>query len=105
MRERLADIEGAGDAADRVRISTIHGLCGRLLREHAAAAGVDPDFRVLAEGEAGILASEAFGRALRAYADEERADALDCWPPTAPTGSGGGCSRRCTRACAPTACR
>ena len=31
------------------QVGTIHGLCGQILRRHAAAAGVDPGFQVLDE--------------------------------------------------------
>src|SRR3989449_6885251 len=34
------------------QIGTIHALCGQILRRHAAAAGIDPGFAVLAEDEA-----------------------------------------------------
>jgi ATP-dependent helicase/nuclease subunit A len=35
----------------QAQVSTIDAFCARLLREHAAAAGVDPAFRVLADPE------------------------------------------------------
>jgi ATP-dependent helicase/nuclease subunit A len=34
---------------DRLTAGTIHGFCGRLLREHAPEAGLDPDFEVIDE--------------------------------------------------------
>ncbi len=37
---------------ERAQISTIHGLCTRLLREQAAVLGLDPDFQVADEVEA-----------------------------------------------------
>jgi len=48
-------------------ISTIHGFCARVLRTHALAAGLDPEFRVLDALEAGRLAIDAFDRALRDF--------------------------------------
>ncbi len=48
-------------------ISTIHGFCARLLRTHALAAGLDPDFRVLDALEAERLAIDAFDAALREF--------------------------------------
>ena len=36
------------------RISTIHGFCGRLLREHSLQAGLDPTFEVIDAWEAEI---------------------------------------------------
>ncbi len=56
--ERLArDTEAAW-------ISTIHGFCRRLLAAHPVAAGIDPRFRVLDEGESSRLRSRAFWVAL-----------------------------------------
>jgi len=41
------------------QIGTIHALCGQILRRHAAAAGIDPGFAVLAEDEARTLLRDA----------------------------------------------
>src|SRR2546421_242261 len=41
------------------QIGTIHGLCGQILRRHAAAAGLDPEFTVLDEVEARQLRADA----------------------------------------------
>ncbi len=40
-------------------VSTIHGLCGRLLRENAIAAGIDPRFGVVEETQRELLLREA----------------------------------------------
>ncbi len=53
--------------AEAAWISTIHGFCARLLRTHALAAGLDPEFRVLDALEAERLAIDAFDRALRDF--------------------------------------
>lgn len=45
---RLASMESA-------RIDTIHGLCASILRANAAEAGLDPDFSMIDENDAGIL--------------------------------------------------
>ena len=50
--------------AEAAWISTIHGFCARLLRTHALAAGLDPEFRVLDALEAERLAIDAFDKAL-----------------------------------------
>jgi ATP-dependent helicase/nuclease subunit A len=50
-RGHKRDLEGA-------RISTIHGLCSRILRENPVEAGVDPEFNVIDENAATILASQ-----------------------------------------------
>jgi ATP-dependent helicase/nuclease subunit A len=39
-------------------ISTIHGFCARLLREHALVAGLDPEFTVLDQTDAELLLEE-----------------------------------------------
>jgi ATP-dependent helicase/nuclease subunit A len=44
-------------ALDVATIGTIHGLCRRLLKEHALEAGVDPAFTIL-EAEAAVLVKE-----------------------------------------------
>jgi ATP-dependent exoDNAse (exonuclease V) beta subunit len=78
VRARLAAAgEDLARLAERAEISTIHGFCARLLREHAFAAGVDPAFRVLDEASARIVAAEAFDRALERAVDEEPDESLD----------------------------
>ena len=56
IRERLAKaFPGQDDLTGQIRrayVSTVHGFCTRLLREHAILAGVDPRFRVLNEQQA-----------------------------------------------------
>jgi len=69
IRARLVEL-GRADLArelDGAWISTIHGLCHRLLRTHPFAAGVDPRFRVLDDSQARVLQSEAFAEALEAF--------------------------------------
>ena len=66
IRARLRGL-GAGEAARQTEgafISTIHGFCARVLRAHALAAGLDPEFTVLDRYESGPLAAAAFDEAL-----------------------------------------
>lgn len=49
---------------DAARIDTIHGLCSEILRSHPAEAGVDPHFRVLDEGLAGVAIADVVDEAL-----------------------------------------
>ena len=52
LRQRFtAAAQAAGCAGDlsAVRISTVHGLCRRILREHGASASLKPDHRLLDE--------------------------------------------------------
>jgi ATP-dependent helicase/nuclease subunit A len=57
-------------AAESAWVSTIHGLCSRILRAHALSAGIDPGFRVLDELEAERLALDAFDGALEEFMAE-----------------------------------
>ncbi|MEK6275774.1 MAG: UvrD-helicase domain-containing protein [Actinomycetota bacterium] len=73
IRRRLAEL-GRHDLArelDGAWISTIHGFCHRLLKAHPFDAGIDPQFRVLDENQARVLAGEAFEEALDAFCASE----------------------------------
>jgi len=64
-REATArDVHDRLDAAvqnlEEAHVSTIHGFCADLLRERPVEASIDPLFRVLTEGQAERLFSEAF---------------------------------------------
>ncbi|TLM79452.1 MAG: DNA helicase UvrD, partial [Actinobacteria bacterium] len=50
-------------AIDGAWVSTIHGLCSRILRRHALEAGIDPSFRVANRIEAARLERDAFDEA------------------------------------------
>ena len=60
---------------DDAWISTIHGMCSRVLREHALELGVDSSFEVLSETDANRLKDEAFDRVLFAL-DQSDDEAL-----------------------------
>ncbi len=60
-------------AVDSAWISTIHRFCTRVLRNHAIAAGLDPQFTVTDEVGARILQSEAFDNALERFLSEDGA--------------------------------
>lgn len=60
---------------DDAWISTIHGMCSRVLREHALELGVDSSFEVLSETDANRLKDEAFDRVLFAL-DQSDNEAL-----------------------------
>jgi ATP-dependent helicase/nuclease subunit A len=59
------------DELELLQISTIHGLCSRILRENAIDAGVDPFFEVLDEQEADLLKDEAVRQALAELVEQE----------------------------------
>jgi len=60
---------------DRMQVSTIHGLCTRILRENAIGAGIDPKFQVLDEQESELLKEEAIRAAIQSL-DESNHPAL-----------------------------
>lgn len=62
--------EHAVQTLEEAHVSTIHGFCADLLRERPVEAHVDPLFRVLTEGQAGRLLSDAFDRWLRAHLED-----------------------------------
>ena len=72
IRERVRATliaEGMAEAAlsvDDAWISTIHGMCSRILRAHALELGIDPEFGVVAEAEAGVLMDRAVDTVLAA---------------------------------------
>src|SRR4051794_928081 len=79
VRERFAELgeREAVRALETAWISTFHGLCARVLRANAVRAGLDPGFRVLDEAESRAVRGAAFERALAAFLDGDRPDALD----------------------------
>ena len=91
--------------AEAAWISTIHGFCARLLRTHALAAGLDPEYRVLDEVEAERLAIDAFDRALDDFLgdppDSERLDLLAAYTPDKLRGWCGPSTPGCAAAAVP----
>lgn len=57
ISEQLSELSAA-------RISTIHSFCFRLIREHAAEAGVDPSFSVIEAEDEKILVKAAISNVL-----------------------------------------
>jgi ATP-dependent helicase/nuclease subunit A len=85
VRRRFLDL-GRRDqarAAESAWVSTIHGLCARILRAHALSAGVDPDFRVLDEVESERIAADAFDGALEEFmgTDPDRVEMVAAYTP------------------------
>lgn len=74
--EALGDDERAR-ATEGAWVSTIHGLCARLLRTHPLAAGIDPRFRVLDEHGARRVATAAFATALDELVEAHGTAALE----------------------------
>ncbi len=55
-------------------LSTIHSFCARLLRENAIEAGIDPQFRVVDELEAGRLKEQALENTFTKKTDNKTLD-------------------------------
>ena len=89
VRRRFLELGRREDAraAESAWVSTIHGLCARILRAHALSAGIDPDFRVLDEVDAERLAADAFDGALEEFMavgsapDPERVEMVAAYTP------------------------
>ena len=70
MKERIVDALMAQGMRDEAQVAetgpiqTIHGFCERLLRENSVAAGMDPEFDVLAESEASRMMDTCIRRAI-----------------------------------------
>jgi ATP-dependent exoDNAse (exonuclease V) beta subunit len=62
--------------AERAAISTIHGFCARVLREHAVEAGLDPGFSVLDDPTSRELLAGAYDEALAAFMAGDAPEAL-----------------------------
>lgn len=56
---------------DQLRVSTIHSLCSRILKENAIAAGVDPRFELLDEPSARLLQEEAMSNVFDSLAQKD----------------------------------
>lgn len=73
MRRGLIEADRP-DAARRVSeawISTIHGMCSRIMRRHALDIGIDPRFAVLDGVESSVLETEVLDLALGVLIEED----------------------------------
>lgn len=58
-------------------ITTIHGFCQSVIRDHFEKLSIDPSFRVADENECKLLEYDAVDSVLEAYYDEGRQEFLD----------------------------
>jgi ATP-dependent helicase/nuclease subunit A len=56
-------------------IDTIHGFCGKVLREHFAFLGLDPNFSIMEEVDKSILVSEIADSVIRSFIEDEKNEA------------------------------
>ncbi len=73
---REAGMTEEGLKVDSAWISTIHGMCSRILHEHALEAGIDPSFTVLSDHDTAKLREEAIEEVLAAEKDSPEFAAL-----------------------------
>jgi ATP-dependent helicase/nuclease subunit A len=71
---RFAGRTDLRESIERAWVSTIHGFCTRLLKEHAVEAGLAPDFTVLDQAAAQRLQREAAEEALDGLFRERKAE-------------------------------
>lgn len=84
FRERAADSQGLEMGVwrererqlDAARITTIDSFCAVILREHAVALGLDPDFRLADESEAQKLRNEVALQTLEPMLTRDHASAV-----------------------------
>ncbi|MCX6596745.1 MAG: UvrD-helicase domain-containing protein [Acidobacteria bacterium] len=72
---------------ERAPVSTVHGLCTRLLKEHALDIGLDPEFDILDERRAATMLRQSIDDALNTLlrTDPDRLRQLyDTWCTSAP---------------------
>ncbi len=78
MRRKLArafeDQPATRARLERAWVSTVHGFCGRVLRENAVFAGIDPEFYVADAIESWRLQQECMAAALETLFEERPAE-------------------------------
>ena len=81
IKHRLLEMGMVDDAlkVDDAWISTIHGMCSRILREHALELGIDPSFTVVSETESRRMRDEAFEVVVRRIKESEDQGALGAY--------------------------
>lgn len=62
IKGKLLELGSVHEAlkVDDAWISTIHGMCSRILREHALDLGIDPSFSIISDTESQRLRDQAF---------------------------------------------
>lgn len=79
-------LEEQARAVENAWITTIHGMCSRILREHALGLGIDPAFEVVEDTESEALWQQALEAVLQRWRDEDSAPRLkrliEWFPPT-----------------------
>ncbi len=85
---RFEDDSALRQKIERSPVSTIHGLCQSLLREHAVGAGIDPEFTVLDDRQSSVELDAAVRAVLDRMATDQPADfrgLIDAWASERPS--------------------
>lgn len=94
MKSRIRALlreEGLDEQArlvDEAWITTIHGVCSRILREHALEVGIDPSFEVIEDARVKELWTRALNTVLHDLAGEGSNDRLSRLPKWYPASGG-----------------
>jgi ATP-dependent exoDNAse (exonuclease V) beta subunit len=86
---RFEDDSALRQKIERAPVSTIHGLCQSILREHAVEAGIDPEFTVLDDRQSRVELDAAVRAVLDRMATDQPAgfrDLIDAWSSERPAG-------------------
>ncbi len=62
---RACDMTGQALAVDEAWVSTIHGMCARILRAHAIELDLDPQFKMVDSADAAVMRARAVDAVLR----------------------------------------
>ena len=73
---RAAGLHSQALLVDGAWISTIHGMCSRILKAHALEAGVDPGFKIIDEREADKLLEQAVETSLAQAGKQDMREGL-----------------------------
>jgi ATP-dependent exoDNAse (exonuclease V) beta subunit len=77
-------------AAEDAWVSTIHGMCSRILHAEALTLGIDPSFEMIDDAQAKDLLNQAINEEVRQAQDSEAARALFSYYPAQSSGGAGG---------------
>lgn len=75
---RAEGLEEQAQRVDEAWITTIHGVCSCILREHALELGIDPSFEVIEDVRVKELWTRALNTVLSDLAEAESNDRLSC---------------------------
>lgn len=81
LSDRISKIDNAGEKKrlsnikmqiTNANIDTIHSFCGKILRDHFAFLGLDPDFNIMEEVDKSVLLSEIADDVILSFIENEK---------------------------------